>query len=327
MTVKIGFIGAGGIAQHHIQTIVNHIPEAKIVTLFDVHRETAEKVAEPIQADVAASAEAVLDPSLIDAVFICVPQFARGNLEEIAARKGIHLFVEKPLGLDLEVVRRKEQVIRESGIINSVGYCLRYLDTVQTAKAYLQGRSAHLIQVFRFGGIHPPRWWSQLDMSGGHMVDSVTHQLDMVRFVAGEFREVYAQFSQTSMTRLNPEATIFDAGAVTFTLESGAVGTVTESCVSRLHGGSEVKLFGPDFFVHLYDNGAKLSIVDERHTETHVSKVNPYLAQDRTFIEAVASGKQEGILSSYADGLRSLAATLAPNYSFKERRAVDPNRL
>lgn len=308
-------------AQHHIHTIKD-IPNAEITTIFDVNRETAEKVAESIGASIAESAEAVLDPSKIDAVFICSPQFARGNLEEIAARKGIHLFAEKPLGLDLDAVRRKEQIVRESGVINSVGYCLRYLDTVQTAKEYLQGRSAHLIQVFRFGGIHSPRWWSQLDTSGGHLVDAVTHQIDMVRFVAGEFREVYAQFSQTSMKVLNPEATIYDAGAVTFSMESGAVGTLSESCVSRLHGGSEVKLFGPDFFVRLYDNGAKLSIVDGENSVELTSKVNPYLHQDRTFIEAVASGKQEGILSSYADGMRSLAVSLAANHSYAERRAI-----
>lgn len=52
----------------------------------------------------------------------------------MAAARGIHLFVEKPLGFHLEVVRNKAETIRKVGIMSSSGYFLRYLDTVAKAK-------------------------------------------------------------------------------------------------------------------------------------------------------------------------------------------------
>lgn len=310
MTVKIGMIGAGGIAQSHINQLLK-IETAKIVTVFDVNREGAEKVAANIGATVADSADALLNPNEIDAVFICVPQFARGDLEEVAAKRGIPLFVEKPLGLDMETVKRKEQAIRESGVLHSVGYVLRYYDTVQKAKQYLQGKSIHMIQIYRYGGAHPSFWWKQLNMSGGNLNDAVTHQIDMVRYVVGgEFRNVHAQFG-TKITDIYPDATIPDAGVMTFAMESGAVGTLTESCISKFHSASEIKIFGSDFFLHLAGNGGTLTIKDKDQNETFVSKQSPSYEQDKAFVEAVAAKSKDGILCSYEDGMRTLAVSLA----------------
>ncbi|MDF2721359.1 MAG: oxidoreductase [Paenibacillus sp.] len=310
MTVKIGMIGAGGIAQSHINQIVK-VPNAKIVTIFDVNREGAEKVAAELGATVADSADALLNPNEIDAVFICVPQFARGDLEETAAKRGIPLFVEKPLGIDLETVKRKEQVIRETGILHSVGYVLRYYDSVQRAKQYLQDKTIHLIQIYRFGGSHPSFWWKQLNMSGGNLNDAVTHQIDMTRYIAGEFRNVYAQFGNNSIQGIYPEATIPDGGAVSFAMQNGAVGTLTESCISKLHSASEIKVFGPDYFLHLTGNGKNLTIKEKDQTETIESKLVASYEQDKAFIDAVASGSRDNILCTYSDGLRSLEVSLA----------------
>src|SRR5690606_20983556 len=136
----IGMIGAGGIARSHLNAL-KKVEQAKLVSIFDLNIEGAKQAAEEFGAKVPDSADALLNPAEIDAVFICVPQFARGDLEEIAAKRGIHVFVEKPLGLDMELVARKEKAVRESGILNSVGYVLRYYDTVQKAKAYLQDKT------------------------------------------------------------------------------------------------------------------------------------------------------------------------------------------
>jgi predicted dehydrogenase len=162
MTVKVGIIGVGGIAQDHIKALMK-LPNAEITRVYDLNKEASAKAAEITGAGVADHADQLLDRRNIDAVIICTPQLARGDLEETAARRGIHLLAEKPLGLELELVRRKEEVIRESGIINSVGYLLRYYDTVRKAKQYLEGKRSHIIQVYRFGSSHPAQRWRTLD--------------------------------------------------------------------------------------------------------------------------------------------------------------------
>jgi predicted dehydrogenase len=322
MTVKIGMIGAGSMARHHLNGL-QRIPLAEIVSVYDVNREGAESMAAIVGAKVVDSVDDLLNPDEIDAVFICAPQFAREDMEEKAASRGIHLFVEKPLGLELPSVLRKEQAIREAGVLHSVGYCLRYYDTVQQAKAYLEGKTIHLIHAYRFGGSHPAPWWRQQNMSGGHLADAVTHQVDMIRFLAGEYRSVSAMFGHNSINGLYPDATIADGGAVSFTLSSGAVGTITESCVSLHHSASTIKFIGADFFVELSVNGQVLTIVDKDQQITVTSRKDPTYEQDKAFVEAVAAGSKDGILCGYENGMRTLAFTLAAHQSAEERKVVE----
>ncbi|MDF2668034.1 MAG: oxidoreductase [Paenibacillus sp.] len=321
MTVRLGFIGVGGMAQYHINKL-KLVPQALIVSVYDANPETARKVGEETGAQVMEHADQVLDAARIDAVFICTPQFARDELEETAASRGIHVFAEKPLGLRMDVVRRKEQAIREAGIINSAGYCLRYLDTVTKAKLYLQDKSIHMINGYRFGGLHPSKWWRNLEMSGGHFVDTATHQVDMIRYLCGDFVEIDAKFEQKSLRTVDPDATIYDAGVAAFKLENGVTGYVSDSCLARYSGRAEVEVYGTDFYLQLSKNGTVLTIIDEQQNVVETSKTDFYLEQNRTFVEAVASGSMSAIRSPYADAMKTLEVTLVANESTLIRKPL-----
>lgn len=320
MTIRIGFIGTGGIAQSHVRAL-QACPQAQIAWVYDVNQDAARQMAEVTGAQVAESPDALLDSARIDAVYLCTPPFARGTLEETAAERGIALFVEKPLGLDEQTVRRKEAVIRQSGIIHAVGYCIRYYDTIQEARRYLQHKSIHVIQAHRFGTSHPAAWWWQLDKSGGHLVDAVTHQVDLIRYLAGEFQEVYANFGRSVLDRTSPDTTIYDGGALTFRMASGAVGTITESCVSPIERGSVIKLIGEDFSLSIASNH-QVTIADAAGSVTHSSEQNMMIEQARAFLSAVETGNQALIASDYRDARQTLRFTLAANRSAEIRTAV-----
>lgn len=323
MAVKIGFIGVGGIARHHMKQL-EQLPNAQLVSFFDVNKEAATEVAAAYNATVADSAQQLLDQGQVDAVYICTPQFARGELELEAARRGIPFFVEKPLGVEMELVQRKEQVIRESGVIHAVGYVLRYYDTVEEARQFLQNKDIFMVQGIRLGGSHGSKWWNQLHMSGGHLNDAATHQVDMIRYIAGEFRDVYASFSRVAAReRLgDDEATIYSGGSLSFTLQSGAAGSMIESCISKYQKGSNVEVYGSDFFLQLSANGRKLTITDDSGTRTREADNECFLEQARTFVDAVETGSREKIKCDYSDGLRTLAFSLGANQSAVERRPI-----
>jgi hypothetical protein len=145
----------------------------------------------------------------------------------------------------------------------------------------------------------------------------------MIRFLAGEYKSVSAMFGHNSIHNLYPDATIADGGAVSFTLSSGAVGTITESCVSLHHSASTIKFIGADFFVELSVNGQVLTIVDKDQQITVTSRKDPTYEQDKAFVEAVAAGSKDGILSGYENGMRTLAFTLAAHQSAEERKVVE----
>lgn len=319
MSIKVGFIGAGSIAQAHL-SVLSKLDEVKITAVCDIDIGRAEEAANKVGATVYEDREKMIDPKVVDALFICSPQFARDDSDLIAAERGIHLFAEKPLGLELDEVLRKEQRIRESGVLHSSGYCLRYLDTVQKAKEYLQDKQIDMVLAYRFGGQHAPAWWRQMDLSGGQLVDQTTHQVDLVRYLAGEFDEVFSRFERRAIEQDDPEATIYDVGTVSFSLDNGAVGCISNTCTLPYVGRSEVEFTGRNFYVGI--KGSELRIIDDEQDVKIVSRKNYYEEQDKQFIRAILSGRQDQILCSYSEALKTLAVTMAANRSAEIRKPI-----
>jgi hypothetical protein len=67
----------------------------------------------------------------------------------------------------------------------------------------------------------------------------------------------------------------------------------------------------------------RLEVVERGHTETFQTDSNPYLEEDRIFVDAVESGDPSGIRSSYPDAIGSLRASLAANRSIEEGRSIE----
>jgi predicted dehydrogenase len=319
MTVRIGFIGVGGMAEHHIQTL-GKIEHAKVAAIYDINRNRSEEVAEKYGAKSFDSSEQMIASGEIDALFICTPPFARSGIEEAAARQGIHLLSEKPVGLRMEEVRHKERVIKQSGIIHSSGYCLRYLDIVAKAKAYLADKQIDLVLSYRLGGMPDVKWWRMLEQSGGQLVEQSTHQLDLIRYLAGEFKEVSAIHEQRYIRNIDPEATAYDVGTVSFVLESGAIGNITSSCLAKYVGRGGVEFYGHDFFLSI--DGATLRIKDDHQDVTVISEVDFYYEQDKAFVEAIRTNRRDLVLCDYEEAAATLEVTLAANESASTGKSI-----
>src|SRR4051794_16351239 len=105
--VRVGFIGVGGIGAVHLKNVFENA-DAQLVAVCDVNEEAAQsKASEYGIPSVYSDADVMLENESLDALFICVPPFAHGDIEEKAAKKGIHLLVEKPVALDLKTAYSK----------------------------------------------------------------------------------------------------------------------------------------------------------------------------------------------------------------------------
>jgi len=308
--VKIGFVGVGGIAGVHLEN-VSKIDHAEIVAVCDIVEENAKKKGLEFNATAYTDLDAMLENEALDAVFVCVPPFAHGEIEEKIVKRGIHLLVEKPLGLDLETVQKKAKAIKESGAICGVGYCLRYLDTVAKAKDYLKDKTIAMVRGHYITSFVPTPWYREINKSGGQLVEQSTHTLDLMRYLAGDIDQVYANMRLQVLSDI-PNIDIPDVTSVNVTFESGAVGHLDSSIIQFDHR-SGIEILGKDFRVVI--DGTNLTIAEKDYSNTYQSKVDFYLEQDRRFIEAVMKGDAELLLSSYDDGVKTLAATLAANKS------------
>ncbi|OAS82508.1 Gfo/Idh/MocA family protein [Metabacillus litoralis] len=308
--VKVGFVGVGGIAGVHLENVSKN-SHAEIVAVCDIAEESAKKKGLQYNASAYTDMDEMLEKETLDAVFVCVPPFAHGDIEEKIVKRGIHLLVEKPLGLDIETVQKKAKIIKDSGVICGVGYCLRYLDTVAKAKEYLKDKSIAMVRGHYITSFVPTPWYREMNKSGGQLVEQSTHTLDLMRYLAGEIDNVYANMSLQVLSDI-PNMDIPDVTSVNVTFESGAVGHLDSSMIQFDHR-SGVEILGRDFRILI--DGADLSIVEKDSTITYKSKVDFYQEQDRVFIEAVMKGDPGLLLSNYEDGAKTLAVTLASNKS------------
>ena len=283
----------------------------EIVAVCDISEENAKKQGEAFQAAIYTDLDEMLENETLDAVFVSVPPFAHGEIEEKIIAKGIHILVEKPLELDIDKALQKAEIIKESGVINASGYCLRYLDTVQKAKEFLADKKIAMVRGHYITRFVETPWYRIKSKSGGQLVEQSTHILDTMRYLAGDVERVQADMSLQVLTDIEG-IDIPDVTSVNMRFESGAVGHL-DSSITQYDHRMGLEIMGHNFRVEM--NGTTLTIIEKDETTTYPSEVDFYEEQDRAFIEAVKTKNQELILASYEDGLKTLAVTLAANHS------------
>jgi len=319
MTLRIGFIGTGNIAQAHLQRL-DQIEEAEVVALCDLDLERAEAVQEAFGGAVYADYRQMLAREQLDAVYICIPPFAHLDQELEAVKRGIHLYVEKPVTLDVELGRRVEGAVRRAGVIAACGYQWRYLDTVGRLKSLVDRESIALAMGYWFGSVPQAPWWRNRYQSGGQLVEQTTHIVDLARYFLGDVTEVGAYGFQ-GLLRDIPGYNIEDASVVMLKFGGGAIGAIASSCLLTAGGGGAgLTLLGRDLRIDC--EFKRVRIAQSGQVEEFTAQVDPYLRASRAFVEAVASGDPSGIRSTYADGLKTVQATLAASHAMQTGQVV-----
>ncbi|MEH7096533.1 Gfo/Idh/MocA family protein [Neobacillus vireti] len=308
--INVGFIGVGGIAAKHLENISKN-EHASIVAVCDINPDRVREVGEQYGVPSYVNVDDMLQNESLHALFVCVPPFAHGLIEEKAASRGIHLMVEKPVGLDLPMVRAKEKAISDSDIICSTGYCLRYLDTVAKAKEYLTGKQIAMIRAHYLTKFVPTPWYRKMSLSGGQLVEQTTHTVDLIRYLGGDFRTVYTNSALNVMNDI-PDIDIPDVTSVNFMMESGAVGNLSSTFIQADHQ-TGIEIMGRDFRVII--DGTSLHVIEKDNKVTFESEIDFYEEQDNAFIEAIRFNKKELILAPYSEAVKTLAVTLAANHS------------
>lgn len=317
--VRIGFIGAGSIARSHIRRLTEEVPEAEIAAVADTIRSVAEEAA-PEGAEVFEDYHEMLGEVGLDAVYACVPPDAHGDMEVVAAKRGIHLFVEKPVNRTMKEALRVDKALSEAGVITAVGYSLRHFAFFDQLKAVLRERPAYQAVVIRWGGLPDKAWWKSMKSSGGQLVEMVTHQMDLLRALMGEVKTVAASYGGAMHTE---KVDIPSNYSVVLEIEGGKSAVVSSAC-GAAQGRNDMVLLAREAVIEVnYGKG----IVVRPENAFKVPEVAAPLSIDAAFVKAVQSGDRSVIRSDYKDAIRSLAVSLACNLSAEEGRMVAVDEL
>lgn len=322
MPVRIGFIGTGGIAGAHFNSLET-IKDARLVAFADMNTERAEAAARRFDGKAYADARKMLEAEDLDAVYVCLPPHVHGEAEILSAQKGCALFIEKPVAHTVKIGEKIGAAIEENGVITAVGYHWRYSGATERAHSLLTAKKAPQPAMCYgrwLGGFPQVPWWRRLDQSAGQLTEQTTHIVDLARYLMGEITSVSAVAALREMDKVFEGTTVPDVSALVATFESGAIGHFSSACL--LNGLADV---GLDLYVR--DNVYKITsntFTTQNSNETNVftSHINPTIAEDAAFVRAVKTGKPAGIRSDFNDALQTLRVTLAANQSAKTGRVV-----
>jgi predicted dehydrogenase len=191
--VRIGIIGAGGIARAHAMAY-KRLPEVEVVAVADIVPGRAEAFAVDWGVERAfTDYRDLLALDTIDALSVCTFNRAHRQPTVDALEAGKHVLVEKPLAASLDDATAMIRAARSSGKILHTGFWQRWQPNVQAAKKIVDsGALGQLYYAQMVGGGRrriPGGSFLKKDFAGaGPIVDIGCYDLDTFMFVAGSPR-------------------------------------------------------------------------------------------------------------------------------------------
>ncbi|MEY2448401.1 MAG: hypothetical protein QOH79_1877 [Acidimicrobiaceae bacterium] len=318
MTVRVGFLGAGLIATYHSKSL--HVSGADVTWagVFDPDPDRAQDFARASGATVAATEEQVLDDC--DAVYVCTWTAEHPRLVAAAADRGLPVFCEKPLAINLESAQAMADTVERAGVVHQVGLVLRHSPAFGLLKAIAadptSGRPMSVVfrddQFIPVQGTYRSTWRGDVTKAGaGTLLEHSIHDLDMLEHVLGPVSEVSARTAG-----FHDIPGIEDVATLALRFRSGAIGTLTsiwhdvlerpslrrvELFCERAYAVLEGDWFGP---VEWTTTGNAPVRLDFAELEAEAERRGAILGNpDAAFIDAVVKG--EPAWPSFTDALRA----------------------
>jgi len=270
MTIKIGIIGCGKIAQvRHLPEYDEH-PEAKVYGLFDINLPRARELAEQYGAKAYDSYEALLADPEIDAVSVCAANFAHAEITIAALNAGKHVLCEKPMAVTLSECEAMVEAAKRNGKFLMIGHNQRLAKAHSTAKQLIDKGLIGRIVTFRttFGHGGPETWsvdpgknvwfFDKSKAAMGAMADLGIHKTDLIHYLTGErVIRTTARVVTLDKRYANGELIGVDDNSVCiYELTGGIMGTMTASWTHYGAEDNSTVLYGTKGIMKIYDDPA-----------------------------------------------------------------------
>lgn len=320
--LRVGAVGAGLVGRRHIDVLAE-MADVEIVAVADAALDAATSVAREVGCEPFVSGLEMIHGVELDAVWLCVPPFAHGELELAAVERGVPFFVEKPIARDRRTARSIAAAVEQRGLLTAVGYQWRHLDTVGRARSLLASTPPRLALAEWSSKMPRAPWWRTEALSGGQILEQGTHLFDLVRHLVGEPRRAVGTCVRPGETDCT-DADVATAAAVTLELDDRAIAVVTTTCLLSRPHRIGIRLFGAGIVIDLSETHMVVDHDGEiEHTEV---AVNPFADEDRQFLDAVRAGAfpDDGSVSvPYGEALRTHEVVLGAIEAISTGQSVD----
>ncbi|RPI31172.1 MAG: gfo/Idh/MocA family oxidoreductase [Chloroflexota bacterium] len=229
--LRTALLGCGTFAHRHAQNLTSLESDIDLVAFCDCNEEKAQAYSQQYcrgEANIYTDHHDLLDREELDLLVVTLPPYGHSDEVELAAQRGVHLLMEKPIALTSEHAWRMVAAVEAAGIKTQAGFMFRFGEAVEQLKVYLQsgeaGRPGLMSARYFCNSLHAP-WWRSREKSGGQLVEQVIHMVDLMRYLLGEPTSVYSR-QENLFHQSMPDYTIEDVSVSVFGFQSGAMGVI-----------------------------------------------------------------------------------------------------
>ncbi|MBI2349057.1 MAG: Gfo/Idh/MocA family oxidoreductase [Deltaproteobacteria bacterium] len=188
--LKLGLVGIG-VGASEILPAMESAPEIELVAGADVNRRVLETFHARYGAKVYDSIEKLCEDPEVEAVWISTPNKFHAPHTIIAAERGKHVVVEKPMAISLQEAEAMLAAVERSGVKLICGHTQSFGPHIQTMRRIIQsgelGRLCAMHVWANTDWMLRPRTAEELDLAqgGGVPYRQGPHQIDTVRLLGG----------------------------------------------------------------------------------------------------------------------------------------------
>ncbi|PJJ71011.1 putative dehydrogenase [Diaminobutyricimonas aerilata] len=314
-TIRVGLIGAGGIAGAHVNGYLANPDVVTLVAVADPVAENAERRAEAAGAETYSDYLDMIANADIDAVDICLPHHLHKDAIVAAAAAGKHILCEKPLCLTPEEAAEVTEAVERAGVTLMCAHNQLFAPAVAKARELIDagviGRVFEVRTTDSFYNDFNPEnmgWRATAKTSGGgELIDTGYHPSYLLMHLAGAApTEVAAMLSTHRLTFMEGE----DSAQVLVRFENGVVGTITTSWAYTPTANTE-RFSAVGELGSLYSDGTTLHYrVRGGETATvELPKGDEFAAEIRHFATSLIGGTRP--LHTHVEGIDVLGIILA----------------
>ena len=300
MTIRVGIIGCGKIAQ------VRHIPEyaanphAEVYGFYDINLARAEELAKKYGGKAFASYEELLADETIEAVSVCAANHVHAEITIAALKAGKHVLCEKPMAVTLAECEAMVAAAEESGKYLMIGQNQRLAMAHAKAKELIEQGAIGKVLTFRtiFGHGGPETWsidpgsnvwfFDKTKAAMGAMADLGIHKTDMIQYVLGS-KIVKTQAVLTTLDKKDATGNLIgvdDNAICIYQMENGVIGTMTASWTYYAAEDNTTVIYGTKGELRLYDD-PKYSV---QQINSNGTRIDYQIDQIQTNDNQTASG-------------------------------------
>lgn len=310
-------------AQSYTQELVKY-PEVTLVGIADENEKRGREMAATFKTNYYQRYESLLEQQL-DGVVICTNNRDHAKVSIAAAKKGIHILVEKPFATTIADAHAMLEAAREANVQIMNAFPMRFNPNVIAAKKKID---AGLIgQVLTITSINhgkiPGGWFIDPALSGGGAVmDHTVHLGDLIRWFTGsEIKSVFCESGE-----LLHHKGIDDTGLVMIELNNGVSATIDCSWAHHTNypiwAQVDMQIIGTKGVIELKAFAQVLHLDDQTNQRFEDIGWNETGDEGliKEFVQVCATGRTP--LVTGLDGLRALEIALASYESSRTNEAV-----